>query len=308
MAPTQKRFVRLASTAMIAIGLSPFSDRAAIADEPPAEGDLEKKKACVDHHEQAQLLKRSSKFVEARSALVACAQDTCPAVVRTDCVQWLGDLTAATPSVVFHVKVAGVDASAVRVYADATLIATRLDGLAVELNPGLHTFRFESPAQEPVELPLLLVEGEKNRIVDVALGHAEAPAPAFAPAPPLPPTYRPIPVLDFVFGGVAAAGVGAFAGFGIWGLNEKGSLENNCEPVCTKSDVDSVRTKFIVADVSLAAAIVSAAAAGYVYFTRPTVELPLARGTAHQARSAGPLRLGWSAGPSGASLDLEAPF
>jgi hypothetical protein len=301
-------FVRSAAAAGVVVW-SLATATAARADEPAVDANIETKKACVAQHEQAQLLRRQGRLIDTRAALVACAQEACPGVVRTDCVQWLGDVARAVPSVVLTARTAAGDEPGVRVYGDGVLLAPHLDGHAIELDPGLHTFRFESPSGESVEQKVLLVEGEKNRIVEAMFGAAmPAPRPIVSDVPPpARPTYRPIPWLDFALLGATVAGAAAFAGFGIWGLNEKKTLETNCEPVCAKSDIDSIRTKFAVADVGLAVGVLSAAAAGYVYFTRPAVER--AAWSAEPRSDRGPrMRLGWAAGAAGASVRLEAGF
>jgi hypothetical protein len=306
------RFVREAAAGAVLVALSLGSPPAGAGDEPNANGALEIKKACVAWHEQAQVLRRASSLIEARAALLSCSQDACPVAVRADCAEWLGALTDAIPSVVVRAKSFEKDESDVRVYCDANLIASHLDGRAVELNPGLHTFRFEAPGHDTIEEQVLVVEGEKNRILMVSFGGAagqpgvhdqSSGANAGTPAP-TGPLLRPIPKLDFVLVGAAALAAGSFAGFGVWGLNDKSSLESSCQPVCSQSQIDSVRTKFIVADVSLAVALLSLGTAGYVYVTRPAVEPAAAPGTG--ARPVAWLTVG--AGPSGASLELEGGF
>jgi hypothetical protein len=307
MGLVERGFVRGIAAVIFVVGCSLAGAADARADAPATDAVVEGKKACVAQHEQAQILRRDSKLVAARAALVSCAQEACPSVVRTDCVQWLGNVTDGIPSVVLTARSAAGDEPGVRAYSDGALIAPHLDGHAIELDPGLHTFRFESPTGESVEQQVLLVEGEKNRIVEAtfaALPPAPRPIVRELPTVVTRPTYRPVPLLAYVLAGATLAGAGVFAGFGIWGQNERKTLETNCEPVCAQSDVDSVRTKFIIADVGLAVGVLGAAATGYVYFTRPTVE----RGQAAGAELASRVRLAWTASGAGAALRLEGGF
>jgi hypothetical protein len=105
---------------------------------------------------------------------------------------------------------------------------------------------------------------------DVAIPPASGAAEESAP-PPQPSTEpsRPVPVLSYVFGAVALVGVAGFAGFGLSGLEEYNSLESSCRPACDSSKVDAVRTKLVLADISLGVAIGSAVTATILYLGRP---------------------------------------
>jgi hypothetical protein len=235
----------------------------------------ETKKACLARHEQAQVLRRNNRLTEARTALLACAQDSCPGGVRADCVEWLGTVNNAIPSVVVTAKVRDKDESNVRLVIDDEVASTHLDGIAIELNPGNHAFRLEVVGQEPVEQQVLLVEGQKNRVVAVRFGRGEPETSVSARPVDL---YRPVPTLDYVLAGVAIAGVGSFAAFGAWGMSDRSSLQNSCAPVCAPSQLSSVRSKFLVADISLGAAVLATVAGAFVFFTRPGYERPVVGG------------------------------
>jgi len=81
-----------------------------------------------------------------------------------------------------------------------------------------------------------------------------------------------------VLGGVALAGVASFATFGALGMSDRSSLQNSCSPVCTSSQLSTVRTKFLVADISLGTAVLATAVGAYVFFTRPGYERTLTTG------------------------------
>src|SRR4051812_26138390 len=83
---------------LLAIGACDVASAQAAPDTPDA------KKACVVHHEQAQVLRRTTKLTDARAALLVCSQDVCPAAVRVDCVDWLNQVNRTIPSVVVKVK------------------------------------------------------------------------------------------------------------------------------------------------------------------------------------------------------------
>lgn len=244
--------------------------QAQLVDDPAAQ-----KRACVKDHEQAQLLRREAKLLASRESLRLCAQESCPPLVRADCLEMLQSLEPSLPSVVIVAKLGPQDVADVTVTIDGGLVRTRLDGTAIELDPGLHSIRLERAPWDPVEQQVLLTEGQKNRPLLVTFGNPEpsVSAPALAPTPESH-EYRPIPRLDYVLAGVAAAGVASFIGFAVRAKNERDALEGSCAPVCSDAEVEWVRTRLIVADASLAVAVLSIAAGAYVYFTRPARARP----------------------------------
>jgi hypothetical protein len=274
----------------------------------------EVKKACILQHESAQSLRRTGKLLEAREAVLVCSRDECPAAVRSDCGDWLEAMSKNVPSLVFRVKSDDKDVSDVRVSVDGKLITSRLDGTPYELNPGSHTLLFEYAGFDPIQQEILVLEGEKNRVIAANFVKAvpvvkETSPKAPESASPAPvEMYRPTPVLTYVLGGVALAGVAGFAAFGLSGQSEKKGLETSCRPTCTDSELKPVETRFLLADVSLGIAVVSAVTAGVLYFGRPAKPLP---GGAPQAKTAGlPSRFAFGISPtlSGAQLAVGAQF
>jgi len=193
--------------------------------ETAPDASLESKKVCVEAHEQAQVLRRTGKLVEARSALLVCSQGTCPSAIQVDCADWRDQVNRSLPSVVVRATLGDKDEFDVRVSIDGNLTTSRLDGASISLDPGAHSFRFEHAPFEPVVQDVLLVEGEQNRVLSVSFG-----ATKLAPLPvPMPPVheapsadvYRPIPPLAWVLGGTALVGTGSFVAFGLWGKEPK---------------------------------------------------------------------------------------
>jgi hypothetical protein len=111
----------------------------------------------VAANEAAQTLRQSGKLDAARQQLRACVAAACPAVLRDDCAQRLDELQRAQPTVVFDVKdAAGHDVATVRVSVDGRLVAERVDGTAMPLDPGEHEVRFDAApaAREEGSSPL----------------------------------------------------------------------------------------------------------------------------------------------------------
>ncbi|WP_438011704.1 hypothetical protein WME89_25535 [Sorangium sp. So ce321] len=153
------------------------------------------KRACAAAYERAQGLRRDGKLIAAREALIACSQPTCPAAAVADCGPWLAEVEKSLPSVVIAARDAGGrERLDVRVLVDGRLLAATLDGKALPVDPGPHTFRYEPAGGPAVEERVLIREGEKNRAITVILGSPPAgappsPRPIVAPAAPgVPPS------------------------------------------------------------------------------------------------------------------------
>lgn len=232
---------------------------------------------CLEAHEQAQVKRMARDLVTTLDLLKSCSEAHCPSFVQADCVRWLEEVTSEIPTVSFVARSEDGDETDVTVYVGDHVIAKRLDGRPVELNPGAYEFRFERPPAAPVLKRVVLREGEKNRVVAAEFDlHPDAPVtPAPAPAAPVtedagPSEYRPIPKLTFVLGGVAVLGGAAAVTFGTLARSSRQDAADSCAPLCSDSEVAPIRGKGIAADTSLGVAVVAAGAATYFFVTRPT--------------------------------------
>jgi hypothetical protein len=175
------------------------------------------KAACLDAVAKGQTLRDEHKLVEARDSFRFCARSVCPAVVQSDCVGFLEAVEKNLPSVVFTAKDgAGADLVDVQVTADGQPLVTKLDGAAVPIDPGPHTFVFTSGAVASKRTATIL-EGARNQIVSATLS-APPPAPMTgaapsttiaAPAARASPTQKSsgswLPVTAIAVGGVGLA-------------------------------------------------------------------------------------------------------
>lgn len=231
--------------------------------------------ACVAAYEEVQADRQEGRLVVAKDKALFCAQSACPDVVKNDCANWLTEIDASLPTMTFQVKDAsGQETTAVSVFYDGQLLRDKLDGKAVPVDPGEHTFRFEIPGSEPIEQAIVVREGEKNRKLEISFAKpSEGPSSAGAAGADLTPAEdEGVSPLAYVFGGLGLVGVGMFATFAILGTSEKSDLEapvaeGGCAPNCTDEQVDSVRTKLIVADISLAVGVVSLGVAAYFFIS-----------------------------------------
>lgn len=232
---------------------------------------------CLQQHEKAQLDLRQKHIRAAREALRGCSKAICPSAIRADCSEWLIAADKAAPSVVFSARTRAGDQAEARVFMDGELIATRLDGKAIDVDPGEHVFRFELPPYAPVEQRVIILEGEKARVLSVTFGDA-ADASLLPPDPGLAgktaEERRPVPAAVYALGGVALAGVGLFTGFAIAGTSERSSLLSRCAPFCSDEEVRPVELKFLIADIALGTGVVAAGSAAVLFALRPTVKGP----------------------------------
>lgn len=222
------------------------------------------KKACVAAHEEAQQLRIHKRLHAAREKYVACARTECPAVLREECMAQVEQMEAVAPTITFEARdERGASDTNVKVMLDGELVAERLTGAALPVEPGEHVLRFDRERDHKViEQRVLVVEGEKNRKIVADFQTLAPPERSRSESPPPPPVRSTkIPPLAWVAGGVAVLGLGSFTVFAFTGMSEEDDLAKACAPRCAADDVSSVERSYAIADVSLAVGLVGAAAA-----------------------------------------------
>jgi len=268
-----------------------------------AQGAEAVKQACVAAYDETQNARQQGALRSARDKALSCSQEACPAIVKKDCAQWLGELESALPTVSLAVKdPAGQDTTAARVFLDGQPLADRVPAAAIAVDPGEHTFRVEIDGKPPIERKIVLREGEKGRIVEFAFGETEASGGASEPPGAADQGNAGIPIASWVLGGVGVVGIGLFATFGAIGLSEKSDAEDpatGCAPNCTDDEVSSIRGKFLVADISLGLGVAALGAAVVVAFVS---------GGAAETATASPLRVGAAPLPGGGFASASGSF
>ncbi len=130
---------------------------------------------CIDANTKGQDARREHHFSTARKLLGQCSAASCPEIVRDDCIKRLDELVRAQPTIVFWVTDAsGRDLVAVKVSVDGAVLTERVDGTALEVDPGAREFTFEVAGLPPIKQTLVVREGEKGRTEKVVLGAAPA--------------------------------------------------------------------------------------------------------------------------------------
>lgn len=273
--------------------------------------------ACITAHEQAQELRRQGQLRAAQQKLVFCSQDQCPGLIKSDCGQWLGEVAESMPTVVLEATdAAGNDVVAVRVLFDGRELTKKLDGKALPVDPGQHTFRFEGAGGQQVEKNEVIHQGEKNRVLTVRFPGSGEATPAETPAPvpatgtpPGPESSGAPPPRDsgkgggskvgaFVLGGFGLAAIGVFAYLGATTSSDVSDMRSSCAPDCDQSRVDADKKKALFADVALGVGVVSLGVATVLLLT----------GHPSKPAAAAALPLDVRASPKGAMATVGASF
>ncbi|MBX3187243.1 MAG: PEGA domain-containing protein [Labilithrix sp.] len=242
----------------LALGLS-----LALAAAPARAGDVE---ACVKAAELGQAARRSDRLLEAKSQFIRCASDACPAVIRSDCARWLDDVDARIPAVSVRATSEGADVAA-RVSIDGVAIADAASK-SIPLDPGKHTFRAEADGYETAEQSLVVAQGEKARVVTIAM-KTKVAQPLAPEAPPPPDEGKGTTPFVYPALGLGALALGTFTVFAISGRSDASDLRDGCgkTATCAEADVDAVRSKYLVADISLTIGLVALGTAAILWLT-----------------------------------------
>lgn len=262
------------------------------------------KSECLDAYTSAQELRLNGTLLAARDKLLVCNQRGCPAPIVRDCIGWLGEVESALSAVVIAVTDEhGLEKVDARVSLGDRVLSDRTEGQPLVLDPGTYTFLVDAEGYAQTQQKLTLRASEKDRVVRVEL-HKLAPrlgvtAPSTPPEPAAPllaatnepatretdeagATHGGVPVVSYVLGGVALAGVGTFTYFGLRGLGEKHDADR-CQSNCRKP-IDDGRRDYLIADVGLGVAVAAASAAMIVILLQPKPSAATTSATAPELR------------------------
>jgi hypothetical protein len=221
------------------------------------------KEQCISESEAGQGLALDRKFVEARSHFVACARDVCPLTLVRDCTAELARVDASIATVVLSARDVDTDRPIEsRVLIDGVRVSAPLDGRALPINPGSHVIRFELKTGAVREERVVIEEGARLKPLVGAfdLGTTKRK------------TGAGLPALAYVFGAVGVVGLGASAFFGVEALTQWNELRSKSPTQYTSSDVTSLKTKQLLADISFGVGIVGLGTAVWLAISRPNVE------------------------------------
>ena len=244
MTSTLPRFVR----PLLAAGLG----LAFVGLAADARAEDPTKEQCISANEDAQTLRQKGHLQAARSQLLVCVRPSCPVAVRDDCAQRLNDIENAVPTIVFSAKGTGeADLINVKVTMDGVTIATKLEGTALTLEPGEHSFEFTTPGYAPIVKTFVMREGVKRRQEQIVFTPIVAPGdPGAGGAPVAPPVTPPAPqatdsgdsrrILAYVLGGAGIVGVGLGTFFGLKAKSTYDDSKQYCPRGASSCTADGV--------------------------------------------------------------------
>ncbi len=228
---------------------------------PARAADRSEKQICSKAYVQGQRLRNKHHLVEANKQFLVCARDACPAVLRKDCVQWSVEALKAIPTVVVEASDArGRDLVDVHVTLDGQSFVDRIDGRAKAVDPGVHTFTFETAGTSPISRRVVIHEAEQNRHL-----HVIFPLGKPAPSKPVPASSR-TPVAVYVLGGVGLVGLGGFTYMAVKFDHQVGELDK-CKGHCAQSSVDAASRTRTLSFIPLGIGVASLGVAAYLYFS-----------------------------------------
>jgi hypothetical protein len=200
---------------------------------------------CLAASDGSIALRNEHKLRAARAQLLVCAAASCPADIRVECSRHVDEVNAAIPTIVFEAKdTFGNDISAVKVMMDGQPLAERLEGTAISLDPGEHSFTFQAFGQPTIQKQFVILEGQKDRREMVTFG-AGAPAAASAAlaaadgSPSAPERGKESAaqrISGLVVAGIGVAGLGIGALFGFQAMSKRDDATRVCPNLCASQE------------------------------------------------------------------------
>jgi hypothetical protein len=240
------------------------------------------KAECIDAHETAQSLRKDGHLRAARTALLRCTRPMCPAVIQKECGPWLEQLAAEQPSIVLSLRDArGADQTSAHVTIDGEPRGERLDGRALEIDPGDHLLRVELASGQTVERRITIRDGEQRRSLALTLAKTDVAAPPPSPVPHASPSPNTIAGSTAAGVGVATLGVGV--AFAVLQNAAASSAHAACPGGCAAgsagattalSDVSTAKGERVGEGVLFGVGAAAMGLAAYFFFARPLADSP----------------------------------
>ncbi len=280
----------------------------AAAKSPPA--GPSKRAVCtaaVGAYKQAVEESKAGHVRDAITSLASCIEATACTGLVPKCTALSTKLAEKMSSIVPVVlDEKGTPVLDAQVQLDGRVVCSRLDGLAVLVEPGAHDVTFSNDKGVIGTQKVLVLEGQRDRPVTFTIvGQAGS---AVAAAPPTLPAAHPKPApeespgqpsdktaaneaaveshsevkgrawampksaLPYVLGGVGLAGLAAGGLLNFWGNKDTSDLENTCNPNCKPASLDHVKTMYVAADISLGVGAAALAVTTFLFATSHSAE------------------------------------
>jgi len=218
------------------------------------------KARCAISYEQAQELRRQGKWTASRSELLVC-EATCSAALASDCKTWQSEIDAVMPTALFEATDARDHPTAARVLLDGQILLERTSDVPVAIDPGDHTFHFESPSGQTQDVRASIRAGERGRVIKAIF----PPAAAVGAFDSGHSGGQAVPTASYGLGAVGVALLGVAGVLTLAGHVQVGHLRSSCAPHCSSAEVDTVRDLYDAAWVGGGLGLASLAAAVLVW-------------------------------------------
>jgi hypothetical protein len=204
------------------------------------------KRECVAFNEAGQELRVSGKLRDARERFHACAVQSCPQIIREDCVARLAEAERATPTITLVVKDArGNSVQPSRVAIDGHERTESDPRRAIELDPGEQTVQIAAEGYASVTKTLTVREGVKGRDEIILLSES-SPASGLATSA----AGDAASTQQLVAFGVGGAGIVSLIIGTYFGLAAKSTYDDASSPAncprgptsCNSSGIDGGKT------------------------------------------------------------------
>ncbi len=230
----------------------------------------DEKAQCVAGYDQAQVLLKSNKLVEARTPLLSCGRPVCPAFVSDDCSRWLAELDVRLPTVVIEAQGPdGQDITDVSIEVDGVPFVSRIDGRSLVINPGEHRFVFRHAESKAVERRIVVAESVRGRRLSVRFERSISASQSSLSTAQRVDDARPGAFKVPSTATWALAGLGGLAllSFGYFALDYDGRLGDldRCKPTCNTDDTDRASVSRTLAFVSGGVGVVALGVAATLY-------------------------------------------
>ncbi len=251
------------------------------------------KDECIESHSRGQDYREKGQLSDAKRLFLICAQQSCPALIQSDCAKFGEDLSRIVPSVSFSARDAkGNDLPDTQVFVDGQLVAQRLDdGKAHDVDPGKHTVRFLRNGKDAI-VSVVIAVGEKGRNITATIdtGVASGASGGVTAGAGNPPgrdegaggMSRPVfPLVVAGIGGAALITGGVLALVGIGGVPDQCSRSSHeCaappgDPVFSDAK-SSINLANIGLGVGIAGAVLGVGGLVWYFTSSPTSDGPSA--------------------------------
>lgn len=206
--------------------------------------------ACVQAADRGQVARDQGHISAARVEFTDCARAACPKLVSQQCTQWLGELTQEQPTVSFRaLDPKGSEILDVTVYVDSVERKGSLDGTTIDLDPGVHTFRFVHAGLPDAMVQSIIRVKEKNRVIEAKFGAAAVEQKEEHHRPFRFPWTASV---SFALGAASFIAMGVFVGTA---AHDASALRQSCAGSCLPADVDWVNTRVLLANITMGTGI-----------------------------------------------------